>query len=51
MMGRIYAVEMDLGAMIYIPGFVNVGSDILNLVEGGISLTHTHTYTHRKVIS
>jgi hypothetical protein len=33
-----YAVEMDSGAMIYVPDFINIGSDIQKL-KGG----HTNT--------
>jgi hypothetical protein len=29
-----YAVEMGSGAMIYIPGFLKIGSDIQKLMEG-----------------
>jgi hypothetical protein len=57
-----YAVEMGSGAMIYIPSFIKIGSDIHKLVGGSggcihaflsLSLsharvhTHTHTHTHR----
>jgi hypothetical protein len=34
-----YAVEMDSGAMTYIPGFIKTGSDIQKLIWG---LTDTH---------
>jgi hypothetical protein len=42
-----YAVEMGLGAMIYIPSFINIGSGIQNLI-GGI---HRYKHTDRNVIS
>jgi hypothetical protein len=29
-----YAVEMGLGAMIYIPSFINIGSGIQKLIGG-----------------
>jgi hypothetical protein len=29
-----YAVEMGSGAMIYIPGFINIGLGIRNLIRG-----------------
>jgi hypothetical protein len=38
-------VEMGSGAMIYIPGFIKIGSDIQKLM-GGI-----HMHTDSKVIS
>jgi hypothetical protein len=28
-----YAVQMDSGAMIYIPNFINIGSGILKLIR------------------
>jgi hypothetical protein len=31
-----YAVEMGSGAMIYTPGFIDIGSDIQKLLGGGI---------------
>jgi hypothetical protein len=34
-----YAVEMDLGAMIYIPSFMKTGSSIQKLIRG----IHRHT--------
>jgi hypothetical protein len=34
-----YAVEMGLVALIYIPGFMTIGSGIQNLMEG----IHRHT--------
>jgi hypothetical protein len=30
-----YAVEMDSGAMIYIPSFIQIGSGIQKLMRGG----------------
>jgi hypothetical protein len=38
-----YDFEMGSGAMIYIPGFINIGSDIQKLIGG----THTDTQTAR----
>jgi hypothetical protein len=35
-----YAVEMDSGAMIYVPSFVKIGSCIQKLI-GGDTQTHT----------
>jgi hypothetical protein len=29
-----YAIEMDSGAMIYIPSFIKTGSGIQNLIRG-----------------
>jgi hypothetical protein len=34
-----YAVEMDSGAMIYIPSFVKIGSAIQKLIGGGILIS------------
>jgi hypothetical protein len=34
-----YAVEMDSGAMIYVPGFIKTGSAIQKLIGG----VHIHT--------
>jgi hypothetical protein len=34
-----YAFEMGSGAMIYIPGFMKIGSEIQKLMGGGID-TH-----------
>jgi hypothetical protein len=31
-----YVVEMGSGAMIYIPSFIKIGSDIQKLIGGGI---------------
>jgi hypothetical protein len=31
-----YAVEMDSGAMIYIPSFIKISSGIQKLIGGGI---------------
>jgi hypothetical protein len=37
-----YAVEMGSGAMIYIPSFIKIGSNIQKLTEGeGNTDTHT----------
>jgi hypothetical protein len=38
---------MGSGAVIYVPGFVKIGSGIKKLIRD----THTHTHTHRNVIS
>jgi hypothetical protein len=32
-----YAAEMDSGAMVYIPNFINVGSGIQKLIWGGFT--------------
>jgi hypothetical protein len=37
-----YAVGMGSGAMIYVPGFINIGSAILKLIGGGETQTHRH---------
>jgi hypothetical protein len=37
-----YAVEMGSGAMIYIPSFIKIGSDMQTLIRGD-----KHTDTHR----
>jgi hypothetical protein len=38
---------MGLGAVIYIPGFIKIGSGIQKLMGGGIHRhKHTHTHTH-----
>jgi hypothetical protein len=39
-----HAVEMGSGVMIYIPSFIEVGSDIQNLIRVG----HTDTRTRRR---
>jgi hypothetical protein len=36
-----YGVEMGLGAMIYIPSYIKIGSAIRKLIRG-------HTQTHRQ---
>jgi hypothetical protein len=38
-----YAVEMGSGAMIYIPSFIKIGSDIRKLISGGRGYTDTQT--------
>jgi tetrahydrodipicolinate N-succinyltransferase len=45
-----YAIELELGAMIYIQSFINIGAGIQELIMGD---THrdTDTHTDRKVIS
>jgi hypothetical protein len=45
---RNYAIEMELGAMMYIPSFIKIGSGIQNLIRGDIHTgtdTHAHTQT------
>jgi hypothetical protein len=37
-----HAVDMGSGAMIYIPGFIKIGSDIQTLMGGG-GQTQKHT--------
>jgi hypothetical protein len=37
------AVDMGSGAMMYIPSFIKIGSDIQKLIEGGGGDSHTHT--------
>jgi hypothetical protein len=44
-----YAVEMGSGAMIYIPIFLNIDSDIQKSV--GREAAYTETHTDMKVIS
>jgi hypothetical protein len=39
-----YAVEMGSGAVIYIPGFIKIGSGIRNLMGGGDSQTVWRSY-------
>jgi hypothetical protein len=34
-----YSIEMDLGAMVYIPNFIKVGSSTQKLIRG----IHRHT--------
>jgi hypothetical protein len=36
-----YAVEMDRGAVVYIPYFIKIGSGIQKLIGGGSVLTDT----------
>jgi hypothetical protein len=58
-MGIIYefAVEMDSGALIYIPSFMKIGSGIQKLTEGTyrhtdcmvISLAYIYSFKIRKV--
>jgi hypothetical protein len=35
-----YAVEMGSGDMIYIPSFIEIGSDIQKLLGGRVKYTH-----------
>jgi hypothetical protein len=39
-----YAVEMDSGAMVYIPSFIKIGLGIQKLI-GGNSQTHKDRYS------
>jgi hypothetical protein len=42
-----YAVEMELGAMIYIPSFIKVGSGIQKFYKGDIQTSrHTDSRSH-----
>jgi hypothetical protein len=41
----IYAVEMGLDAMIYIPSFIEVGSGIQKLIGGDIHTVPPPTHT------
>jgi hypothetical protein len=41
-----YVVEMDSGAMIYIPYFIKIGTEILKLIWGWGGCRHTNTNTH-----
>jgi hypothetical protein len=36
-----HAVEMGSGAMIYIPSFINIGSDIYKVIRGGFTNAQT----------
>jgi hypothetical protein len=42
-----YVVKMGLGAMVYIPSFIKIGSAIQKLIWGG----YTYRHTGSKVIS
>jgi hypothetical protein len=50
-MGGIFnrAVEMCSGAVIYVPGFIKIGSGVQRLIRG--IHRHTHAQTDSKVIS
>jgi hypothetical protein len=37
---------MGSGAVIYVPSFINIGSDVQKLLGGIRRYTHTHTHTH-----
>jgi hypothetical protein len=39
-----YAVEKGSGAMIYIPSFIKIGSDIQKLIEAGDTQTAWRSY-------
>jgi hypothetical protein len=41
---------MGLGAVIYVPSFIKIGSGVQKLIGGGAQ-THTHTHTDSSVIS
>jgi hypothetical protein len=45
------AAEMGSGAMIYIPSFTKIGSDIRRLMEGGNSQTHRQHGQHISLFS
>jgi hypothetical protein len=51
----IYAVKVESGAMIHVPSFINTGSGVQVLIWEDSHTdrrhTHTHTDTHRMVIS
>jgi hypothetical protein len=36
-----YAIDMDIGAMIYVPCFIKIGSGIQKLIGGGGGYTDT----------
>jgi hypothetical protein len=40
-----YAIEIDSDAMIYIPNFIKIGSDIKKIWRSD-NHAHTHTHTH-----
>jgi hypothetical protein len=42
-----YTVEMGSGAMIYIPGFIKIGSGIQKLIRGGLTDTQTAWRSHK----
>jgi hypothetical protein len=46
-MGEIFneAVEMDSGAVIYVPNFIKIGSGVHKLIGGGI---HKHTRAQQR---
>jgi hypothetical protein len=47
----ICAIEMGSGVMIYIPGFIKVGSGIQKSMGGYTYMrAHAHTYTHRQTV-
>jgi hypothetical protein len=43
-----YAVEMDSGAMVYIPSFIQIGSGILKLIKVGWGINRHIAWTFRK---
>jgi hypothetical protein len=43
-----YAIEMGSGVMIYIPGFIKIGSAIQKLIVGGYTDTHRYTVTQQQ---
>jgi hypothetical protein len=42
-----HAIEMGLGAMIYIPSFIKIGSGIQKLIRGGYTDTQTGCRPHK----
>jgi hypothetical protein len=44
-----YAVQMGSSTMIYVQGFLKIGSGVRKLLLGGgaRARVHTHTHTHR----
>jgi hypothetical protein len=45
-----YAVEMGLGAMMYIPSFIGIDSGIQKLTEGRYTDTQTAWKSHKPTI-
>jgi hypothetical protein len=43
-----YAVEMGLGAVIYVPSFIKIGSGIQKLLIGIYRQTGTHTHRQQR---
>jgi hypothetical protein len=40
---------MGSGAVIYVPGFIKIGSGVQTLIGGGEIFRHTHTWTQSRV--